>query len=263
MYGHSGADLSGTPGTLFAGTSGFSYPDWAPLFFPEGTRPADRLKVYAGRLSAVELNATFRRRPTPSAIAGWVAATPAAFRFGVKAQRGAALRALLQTPDDSVAWLTQDLGNFGERLGAVLFRIPGEIRRGGPIFGGDVHASDERLQALLHAWPSAFPLVLEFQDPSWHVDETFEALAAAGAVLCATEHTGDADPPTIRRTGDRLYLRLRREDYTEAEVEAWAGRLEPFLAAGDDAYVFFRHDPVGRATELALLLAERVASRRG
>ncbi|MCI0345148.1 MAG: DUF72 domain-containing protein, partial [Chloroflexi bacterium] len=81
-------------GRLLVGTSGFSYPDWAPRFFPPGTRPADRLAVYASRLPAVELNATFRRRPTVSAIRGWIRATPPEFRFAVKAQRGSAVRAL-------------------------------------------------------------------------------------------------------------------------------------------------------------------------
>jgi uncharacterized protein YecE (DUF72 family) len=72
----------------------------------------------------------------------------------------------------------------------------------------------------------------------------------------------DGDPPTIRRTGRFLYLRLRRHDYSAAEVGAWAARLEPFLTAGDDAYVFFRHDEVGRGPELARALAEAVAERR-
>ncbi len=248
-------------GRLYAGTSGFSYSDWTPRFYPPGTPAAKRLAYYASRLSTVELNATFRRRPTASAIAGWVAATTPSFRFVVKAQRGSALRALLQEPVESIAWLTEPLGGFGERLGAVLFRIPGEIRRGGPIFGGDPDASDARLRALLAAWPATIPLVMEFQDPSWHVDETFAALRDAGAILCTTELREEGGPPTIRRTGDRLYLRLRREAYTPAEVAAWADRLVPFLAAGDDAYVFFRHDADGRATELAVALRNRVESQ--
>ena len=111
---------------------------------------------------------------------------------------------------------------------------------------------------------------MEFQDPSWHVDETFAALRAAGAVLCTTELPPEGDegaagaddgatsePPIIRKTGSFLYLRLRRHDYTPDEVDAWAQRIEPFLTAGDDAYVFFRHDPVGRAGELALELMDR------
>jgi uncharacterized protein YecE (DUF72 family) len=238
-------------GTLYAGTSGFSYPAWAPRFYPPGTRPPEFLRRYAERLPAVELNATFRRRPTASAIAGWLRATPPEFRFTVKAQRGSAVRALLGDPVESIGWLTEPLPHFGERLGAVLFRVPAEIRRGGPIFGGDPAVSDARLAGVVRAWPASVPLVVELQDPSWHVDETFATLRAGGATLCATERPEDTEPPFIRRTGSLLYLRLRREDYTDADVSAWAARIQPFLEAGDDVYAFFRHDADGRSTELA------------
>jgi uncharacterized protein YecE (DUF72 family) len=274
-------------GRLLVGTSGFSYPDWTPRFYPEGTRAADRLAAYAARLPAVELNATFRRRPTASAIQGWVRATPPEFRFAVKAQRGSAVRALFGDPAESVAWLTETLPEFGERLGAVLFRVPAEIRRNGPWVSGDTAVADARLAALLAAWPRSVPLVVELQDRSWHVDETFAALRGAGAVLCITELPPEGDEgatpeqgeaatpepgdgrapagaaaaperPIVRRTGPFLYLRLRRHDYTADEVHAWAQRIEPFLAAGDDVYAFFRHDPVGRAGELALELRSRL-----
>jgi uncharacterized protein YecE (DUF72 family) len=256
-------------GRLLVGTSGFAYPDWTPRFYPVGTRAAARLAAYAARLPAVELNVTFRRRPTASMIRGWLGATPPDFRFAVKAQRSSAIRALFGTPEESVAWLTEPLPEFGERLGAVLFRVPAEIRRDGPWVGGDGAVADARLAALLAAWPRSIPLVLEFQDRSWHVDETFAALRAAGATLCITELPpegdegatgvdGEHEPPIIRRTGSFLYLRLRRDDYTGDEVEAWARRLEPFLSAGDDVFAFFRHDAVGRAAELALELRSRI-----
>jgi uncharacterized protein YecE (DUF72 family) len=195
----------------------------------------------------VELNATFRARPTPSAIAGWVAATPPDFRFFVKAQRGAAMRAMGSTPDESVAWQLEPLGGFGGRLGGVLFRIPEEVQRRGP-------ESDGRLARVLAAWPRDIRLVVELQHPSWHVDETFDALRSAGAILCATEVPEDLEPPTIRLTGPDLYLRLRRHDYSAAEIDEWAARISPFLDAGHDVYAFFRHDEVGRGPELALSL---------
>jgi uncharacterized protein YecE (DUF72 family) len=272
-------------GRLLVGTSGFSYPDWAPRFYPPGTRPADRLAAYASRLPAVELNATFRRRPTASAIQGWLRATPPDFRFAVKAQRGSAARALFGSPEESVAWLTEPLGEFGERLGAVLFRVPGEIRRDGPWVGGDAGLADARLAALLAAWPRTIPLVVELQDETWHVDETFGALRAAEATLCITElppegdeeggggrrrrdggpaggaHSGgDGEPPIVRRTSSLLYLRLRLHDYDAPALDAWAARIEPFLEAGDDVYAFFRHDPVGRAGDLALELRSRLSA---
>jgi uncharacterized protein YecE (DUF72 family) len=257
-------------GRLLVGTSGFSYPDWIPRFYPAGTRTSAMLAAYASRLPAVELNATFRRRPTISAIRGWVAATPDEFRFVVKAQRSSAIRGLFGDPAESVAWLTEPLGEFGARLGAVLYRVPAEVRRDGPWVEGDVAVADARLAALLAAWPRAIPLALELQDPSWHVDETFAALRHAGTVLCITELPPEGDegatgagassePPIIRRTGSFLYLRLRRHEYSSAELDSWAARIEPFLAAGDDVYAFFRHDAVGRAGELALELRARLS----
>jgi uncharacterized protein YecE (DUF72 family) len=102
---------------------------------------------------------------------------------------------------------------------------------------------------------------MEFQDPSWHVDEVFAALAAAGASICATDLPDDPEPPAIRRSGPFLYLRLRRHDYSPTELTAWADRLQPFLADGLDAFVFFRHDEVGRGAELALEFAQVAAGR--
>lgn len=234
-------------GRLRVGTSGFAYAGWIPRFYPPGLASSRFLEHYAGRLSAVELNNTFYRSPSQASIAGWLAATPADFRFAIKAQRGGSYRALQVDPATSVPWLTGPYRAFGERLGTVLFRVPDGVGR-----------DDGRLAALLGAWPEDLPLTLEFQDPSWHADETFEALARAGAALCTTELPEDAEPPTIRRTGSFLYLRLRRHEYTTIELAAWAARLEPFLTAGDDAFVFFRHDEVGRGPELADELAREV-----
>ncbi len=206
------------------------------------------LHHYAERLSAVELNNTYYQQPKPDKVDAWLAATPPTFRFTVKAQRGGSFRTMTADPSDSIPWLTEPYRRFGERLGTVLLRVPDGRPR-----------DDARLRAALAAWPRDMPLTMEFQDPSWHVDETFTALAEAGAALCTTELPEHETPPDIRRTGSFLYLRLRRHDYSEAELAAWAGRLEPFLAAGDDAYVFFRHDDTGRGPELATALAAAVA----
>jgi uncharacterized protein YecE (DUF72 family) len=228
-------------GRLFVGTSGFAYQGWAPRFYPAGLAASGLLGHYAARLPAVELNNTYYASPSASKVATWVAATPADFRFAVKAQRGGSFRALQVDPAASVPWLTGPYRAFGERLGTVLFRVPDGVRR-----------DDAKLAALLAVWPADLRLTVEFQDASWHVDETFAALAGAGAALCATELPGDDEPPTLRRTGPFLYLRLRRHDYSEAELAAWAARVEPFVAAGDDVFAFFRHDDVGRGAELAL-----------
>ena len=238
-------------GRLFAGTSGFSYPGWAPHFYPVGLAAEGFLRHYGERLAAVELNNTYYASPSPSKVAAWVAATPPGFRFAVKAQRGGSFRALQVDPSESVPWLTNPYRLFGERLGSTLFRVPDGVGR-----------DDAKLAALLEVWPADLPLTMEFQDASWHVDETFAALGRVGAALCATDLPDDPKPPTIRRTGSFLYVRLRRHEYSAADLEAWGARLEPFLTAGDDVYVFFRHDDAGRGPGLALALTEVVGRLR-
>lgn len=233
------------PGRLYVGTSGFAYAGWIPRFYPTGLRASEFLAHYASRLPAVELNNTYYASPSGPKVAGWVGATPDDFRFAVKAQRGGSFRALQADPVAAVPWLTGPYRAFGERLGTVLFRVPEGVRR-----------DDAKLTAMLAQWPVDLPLTMEFQDPSWHVDEVFAALAGAGAALCTTDLPEDEAPPTIRRTGPFLYLRLRRHDYTSADLAAWAARLEPFVADGLDAFVFFRHDETGRGAELALEFAE-------
>jgi uncharacterized protein YecE (DUF72 family) len=235
------------PGRVIAGTSGFAYPGWTPRFYPAGLGAPDRLRHYASRLAACELNTTFYGRPTVARIKAWCAVTPPSFRFVVKAQRGASIRALSGAATDSVPWLTSGLSEFGERLGAVLYRIPAGIPRRG-----------DQLAALLGSWPTALPLVVEAQDASWHVDETFAALRGAGAVLCATDLDELDTPPDIRRSGPFLYVRLRRTFYDDADLDAWARRLVPFLDDGLDAYVLFRHDVDGTSAIHAEGFAARV-----
>jgi uncharacterized protein YecE (DUF72 family) len=239
-------------GRLFAGTSGFAYPAWSPTFYPPGIRGNELLREYASRLPACELNNTYYRRPTEAAIRGWVARTPATFRFALKAQRGASLRALGGgDPAGSVDWLTEPLHAFGDQLGTVLFRVPADMER-----------DDDRLRALLQSWPAPIPITLEFQHPSWLVDETFACLREHRAVLCATDLDEADEPPTVRLTGRFLYLRLRRTVYGPAELDGWAARVVPFLDAGLDVHAYFRHDETGQAPGRALGLAERVKARR-
>jgi uncharacterized protein YecE (DUF72 family) len=232
------------------GTSGFAYPAWSPRFYPPGLAPDELLRHYAARFPAVELNNTFYQQPSASKVAAWLRATPADFVFAVKAQRGGSMRAFRGDAAASVAWLTGPYRLFGERLGAVLFRVP-----------EDVPYDPGRLAALLDAWPEDVPLALEPRHPSWVDDGAFELLRRHRVTMVATELPEDDAPPTLRLTGRFLYLRLRRHDYSPAEVDGWAARIEPFLSGGHDAFVFFRHDPVGRATELGDELRTRVGRR--
>ena len=50
------------------------------------------------------------------------------------------------------------------------------------------------------------------------------------------------------------YLRLRRENYSDADLEAWAGRMRG--QGWSEAYVFFKHEDDGTAPQFALRLMQ-------
>jgi uncharacterized protein YecE (DUF72 family) len=238
-------------GRALVGTSGFAYQDWAPRFYPAGTRASELLRSYAARLDAVELNNTFYVKPSPRAIAGWLAATPPGFRFCAKAQRAAAWRGLRDDPREPVTRLIDSFAPFGDRLRCVLLGVPDDMRR-----------DDDALARFLDAWPSSLPLAIELRHPSWQDDAVHELLRSAAAVLVATDTDEDPAPPDLRRTGPFLYLRLRRPSYLPADLGAWAARLAPFLDDGMDVCVFLRHDADGGMALAAEALRTRIESLR-
>lgn len=236
------------PGRALVGTSGFAYRDWAPRFYPPGVRAPELLRSYATRLPAVELNNTFYVRPTPRAIHNWLAATPPDFRFCAKAQRGGTWRALRGDPREAVTRLVGSYAPFEDRLRCVLLRVPDDMRR-----------DDAALGRLLAAWPASVPLAVELRHPSWLDDAVHDLLREARAVLVATDTDDQPVAPDLRRTGDFLYLRLRRSSYAPAELDAWVARLVPFIEDGMDACVFLRHDADGTMA----LAAEGLLARLG
>ena len=222
-------------GRLYVGTSGFSYPGWVPRFYEPGKASRKPLIAYAQRLPAVELHNTFYRRPNEQQISKWLGETPPHFRFCPKAQRSTAWRAWTEgRPAKSIAWLSDALRGFGDRLGAVLMSPRGTFER-----------DDVQLARVLEAWPTDIPLALELLHPSWQDDAVYEQLDAHAVTLVANDWD-EAPEPDLRRIGRFVYVRLRRTAYDDAAIARWAQRLEPFLADGLDVYAFFRHDEDGQ-----------------
>ena len=183
----------------------------------------------------MELHNTFYRKPNEQQITKWLGETPGEFRFCPKAQRSTAWRAWTEgRPAKSIAWLTDALRGFGDRLGMVLMSPRGTQER-----------DDEQLQRVLVAWPEDIPLALELLHPSWQDDEVYERLDTRGVTLVANDWD-EGPEPDLRRIGRVIYVRLRRTTYDDAAIGRWASRLEPFLADGLDVYAFFRHDEDGQ-----------------
>src|SRR5262249_1490564 len=66
------------------GTCGWSYADWAGVFYPEGLPAAEFLSYYAEQFQLVEVDSTFYRSPPVKTVAGWRDRTPDGFGFSLK-----------------------------------------------------------------------------------------------------------------------------------------------------------------------------------
>src|SRR5438132_8993267 len=76
---------SGTSMDLHVGTSGYSYPPWRGKFYPKKMPKEQMLAFYAEHFRAVEINNTFYRLPTASAVKSWAKDVKGEFQFALKA----------------------------------------------------------------------------------------------------------------------------------------------------------------------------------
>ena len=230
---------------LVTGTSGFSYKEWKGGFYPEKLPAAKYLAYYAERLPAVEINNTFYRMPNPALMRGWAQKVPAGFVFAVKAPQRITHRARLQDTDELVGALWEAAGHLEAHLGPILFQLP-------PSFRKDA----ERLRRFARGLPQGCRAAFEFRHASWVDDEVHAILRDAGCALCVTD--ADRADPALVETADWGYLRLRRGNYEDAEIEAWGRRLRG--SSWREAYVFFKHDDESTGPADAVRLAATYGS---
>jgi uncharacterized protein YecE (DUF72 family) len=233
---------------VLVGTSGFSYPAWRGSFYPEDLPPRRMLAFYARTFSTVEINNTFYRMPTPALLAGWAAETPAHFRFALKAPQRITHQQRLRDVAEAVATFCAVAARLGAQRGPLLFQLPPHL-----------HADHPRLADLLAALPRDVEAAVEFRHPSWLGAETYRLLERHGAALCIAESEGCA-PPLVA-TAAFGYLRLRRGEYTPAELAAWAARIAA-ERRWRRAYVYFKHDDAGRAPVLARAFLAQLGGTR-
>jgi uncharacterized protein YecE (DUF72 family) len=224
-----------------AGTSGFSYKEWKGSFYPEDLPASRMLAFYAERLTAVEINNTFYRMPKPALLEGWSAEVSPEFRFVLKASQRITHFKRLKEAGDEVAYFFRVAATLGERLGPALFQLPPNLKKDLP-----------RLEAFLETLPAGARAAFEFRHASWFEDDVFAALRSRGAALCLAEDEELATP--VVATADWGYLRLRRQDYKDADVSAWAARVRE--QAWSEAYVFFKHEDAGSGPRLAAQFLE-------
>jgi uncharacterized protein YecE (DUF72 family) len=121
--------MCATKGSLFIGTSGWSYPSWRGPFFPKEIIGRHHLQFYATQFVTTELNAVFYRTPSLATVRNWKEQTPENFIFAWKASQFIThWKRLSDKSLNSLALIEQRLKILGPKAGPVLFQLPARFK---------------------------------------------------------------------------------------------------------------------------------------
>ncbi|HVM96608.1 MAG TPA: DUF72 domain-containing protein, partial [Candidatus Acidoferrales bacterium] len=209
---------------LWIGTSGYNYKEWRGNFYPSDLSEQDMLKFYAQRLETVEINYTFYRMPTVRILQGWAKETPDNFMFTLKAPRRITHDLRLRDASDPLTYFCDTAKVLKNKLGALLFQLP-------PFLKKDV----SRLEDFLHQLPPGFRPAFEFRNPTWFADDVYECMRRFEVALCTSDREERSAP--LERTAPFGYFRLRRPEYSDADLAEWAQRLGDASSEWEDIFV--------------------------
>lgn len=234
---------------LFVGTSGYNYKEWKGPFYPEKLPAGEMLGFYGEQFRSVEINNSFYRVPKPAVVQGWAEQVPEGFQFVMKATRRITHFKRLKDVGDETEYFIGIANELRDRLGAILFQCPPNLKK-----------DMERLQTFVELLPARLPAALEFRHDSWFDDEVRDCLRASNRALCFAHEDDDSDADVEQRfagTADWGYLRLRGRDYSDVELQGWAQRVQE--QDWQRAFVFFKHEDEGLGPKLARRFLEAAA----
>jgi uncharacterized protein YecE (DUF72 family) len=242
------------------GISGWRYPPWRGVFYPEGLAQRRELEFASRAFGSIEINGTFYSLQRPENFAQWYRETPEGFVFSVKGGRYIThIRRLKEIEAPLANFYASGLLNLREKLGPFLWQFPPSFRFDAEKF--------ERFLALLprdterasklarrredwmkgrsrFAFGESRPLrhAVEIRHESF-VDEAFVDMLRRYEVALVVADTAGKWPYCEDVTSDFLYLRLHGDEeiyasgYTEEALDRWAARIRIWADGGepDDA----------------------------
>jgi uncharacterized protein YecE (DUF72 family) len=247
------------------GTSGWSFEDWAGVFYPFRVPRSQWLEYYAARFGIGELNSTYYRIASPSTYAGIARKTPDEFRVLVKLHADATHQR--KDVAASVGHLLRAIDPLKStgKLTALLAQYPASFTNS----ADNRHVIETTRQAC-----SDVPLCVEFRDRSWTAKDVPAWLCAHGITWVTPDEPELEGLLEFRPlcTTDTLYVRLHGRNrtawydrsagdrydylYTEEELQKIG---QAILEAGESAqriYVLFNNCHAGKAVQNAQWLKQ-------
>jgi len=234
------------------GTSGWSYKEWEDVLYPKGEKR--KLTYYARYFKTVEIYSTYYAYPAKAMVQGFTSTVPEDFVFSAKLPK-------LVTHDkklDVNRGVEQDLMRFlhvmrpledAGKLGAFLIQLP-------PSFSRERDLSS--LEGFLEILPSDLRFAIEFRDPSWLQEETWDLLRKYNVANTIVDEP--LLPPDPIVTADFSFIRWHGRGrhpwynyrYSDRELEAWVPKVKEVASKVKKVFGYHNNHPFGHAVESAL-----------
>lgn len=230
------------------GISGWRYPPWRKVFYPEKLVQAQELHFASRALPTIEINGSFYALQTPKSYAKWYEDTPEDFVFSVKAPRYVTHVLRLDEVEKPIAnFFASGLFHLRQKLGPILWQFP-------PSFRFDPVQFEHFLKLLPHDTEAALQqahqreakmrereyLEIDEKRPLRHaveirnqsfVDAAFIKLLRKYQVALVVADTAGKWPYREDVTADFIYMRLHGAEelyasgYTDEALDRWAERI--------------------------------------
>ena len=267
---------------LYLGCPVWSFKGWVGNFYPKGTKPAEFLREYSRRLTTIEGNTTFYAVPAQKTLEGWIAETPASFRFCPKIPKAISHEGKLVDYIDRALAFVDVMRALDSRLGPMFLQLP-------PRYSPGLLAD---LRAFLSLWPRDVRLAVEVRHLDWFDsphDAALDQLLSDHNMARVTIDTrpirnlrGDAvlagssyesllearerkpDVPVVpKRTADFIFVRYIGHPELSFNLEflnEWGSYFNSQLKTGADVFAFCHSPDNLIAPDLCRELHQRAAA---
>ena len=242
---------------IVIGTSGFSYPDWVNVFYPQELPKDQWLEHYAQHFTFCELNFSYYRMPTPQQMEKYLQVP---LEFALKAHRSLT-HDRVETEQARLAFReAAGVLQAAGALSATLLQFPFSFK----------YTAENRLYLLkLLDFLTELPLVVEFRNPHWIRDSVFQELQKHGwAVAMVDSPALEGGMPGFDAvTAPIAYLRFHGRnaanwwkgnnvsrydyEYSSSELEAWIPRIIEMSKLARTTYISFNNHARGQAIKNA------------
>jgi uncharacterized protein YecE (DUF72 family) len=234
---------------IYVGTSGWNYPHWKGIFYPQNLATARWLEYYVKFFNCVELNVTFYRLLRKKVFENWHARTPRGFHFIVKGSRFITHIKKIKGVKQPLDLLIDNACGLKQKLALILWQFP-------PSFKKDI----KRLEAFLKLLKKRrLRHCFEFRNETWFNEQVYDLLREYNFCLCIAH--SPRFPCHRIVTADFIYLRfhggesLYSSNYSDRELKGWAKFASEFKTK-KDIFAFFNNDARGFAVKNALRFRE-------